>query len=332
MTTLWDTTGTAVVEALGAARAEAGGVARGLVLTLVIVAEESQVAAAERAASVASSAHPCRVLVVVRRQLDAPQPRLDAEVLIGGRLGPGESVVLRMYGRLGLHAESVVLPLLASDSPVVTWWVGDPPDLIGHDPLGVLADRRVTDIANGPEPLDQLRARAHDYVPGDTDLAWSRTTPWRTVLAGALDAVGGEVTSASVTARPGSTSATLLACWLGGRLGLTVPVDESASRGIQAVEMHLDGGQEAGGTTIRLARDGDRSGTLARTGEPDRTMPLPWFDLGDLLAEELRHLDDDPVYAAALARSAGLSSVDGRAKSRTHIWRDPVEAAAGDSA
>jgi glucose-6-phosphate dehydrogenase assembly protein OpcA len=335
MTTLWDTTGTAVVEALGAARAEAGGVARGLVLTLVIVAEESQVAAAERAASVASSAHPCRVLVVVRRQLDAPQPRLDAEVLIGGRLGPGESVVLRMYGRLGLHAESVVLPLLASDSPVVTWWVGDPPDLIGHDPLGVLADRRVTDIANGPEPLDQLRARACGHARGG-DLTphrgWCRPPPGRTVVAGALDAVGGEVTSASVTARPGSTSATLLACWLGGRLGLTVPVDESASRGIQAVEMHLDGGQEAGGTTIRLARDGDRSGTLARTGEPDRTMPLPWFDLGDLLAEELRHLDDDPVYAAALARSAGLSSVDGRAKSRTHIWRDPVEAAAGDSA
>ena len=45
------------------------------------------------------------------------QPRLDAEVLIGGRLGPGESIVMRMYGRLGLHAESVVLPLLAPDAP-----------------------------------------------------------------------------------------------------------------------------------------------------------------------------------------------------------------------
>lgn len=329
MTTLWDTTGTAVVSALATARHEAGGVASGLVLTLVVVAEESQVAEAERAAFVASSAHPCRVLVVVRQQVEAMTPRLDAEVLIGGRLGPGESVVLRMSGRLALHAESVVLPLLASDSPVVTWWVGHPPELIGYDPLGVLADRRVTDVANGPDPRGGLRQRAEDYVPGDTDLAWSRTTPWRTVLAGAFDAVPGDVTAASVTARPGSTSGTLLACWLGGRLGLRVPLVESEGRGIQAVEIALNDGDGDGGTTIRLARDTDRSGTLSRTGEPDRTMPLPWFDVGDLLAEELRRLDADPVYAAALGLSAGLGDLEGDPRKRTHIWRDPTEAAAG---
>ncbi len=328
MTTLWDTTGTAVVRALSEARLEAGGVARGLVLTLVVVADEEQVAEAERAASVASSAHPCRVLIVVRRQVNAAQPRLDAEVLIGGRLGPGESVILRMSGRLGLHAESVVLPLLASDSPVVTWWVGDPPDLIAHDPLGVLADRRVTDIANAADPLAALEQRARDFAPGDTDLAWSRTTPWRAVLAGAFDGVPGTATDASVTARPGSTSGTLLACWLGGRLGIHVPVVEAEGRGIQAIELNLDGGEGAGGTTIALARDGDRSGTLSRTGEPDRTMPLPWFDLGDLLAEELRRLDDDPVYAAALGLSADLGDLADRPRTRTHVWRDPAERSA----
>ncbi len=327
MTTLWDTTGTAVVKALAAARLEAGGVASGLVLTLVVVASEDQVAEAERAAFVASSAHPCRVLVVVRGPVTTAHPRLDAEVLIGGRLGPGEAVILRMTGRLGLHAESVVLPLLASDSPVVTWWLGDPPDLIAHDPLGVLADRRVTDVANAADPLAALSQRAHDFAPGDTDLAWARTTPWRSVLAGAFDGVSGTVTSATVTARPGSTSGTLLACWLGGRLDIDVPVVEAAGRGIQAVELALDGGQEAGGTTIRLARDGDRSGTLSRTGEPDRTMPLPWFDLGDLLAEELRRLDDDPVYAAALGRSANLGDLADRPRTRTHVWRDPAQAA-----
>ncbi len=329
MTTLWDTTGTQVVAALGAARREAGGVASGLVLTLVVVADEQQVTAAERAALVASSAHPCRVLVVVRQHPEAPRPRLDAEVLIGGRLGPGESVVLRMSGRLALHAESVVLPLLAPDAPVVTWWVGDPPDLIAHDPLGVLADRRVTDVANAADPMGALRQRAEDYAPGDTDLAWSRTTPWRAVLAGAFDAVGGTISAASVTARPGSTSGALLGAWLAGRLGVDVAVLEAVGRGIQAIELALDGGVDHGGTTIRLAREGDRSGTLSRTGEPDRVMPLPWFDVGDLLAEELRRLDDDPVYAAALGRSAGLGDLVGRSSTRTHIWRDPVEAAAG---
>ncbi|MDQ1646971.1 MAG: hypothetical protein QOJ50_3155, partial [Cryptosporangiaceae bacterium] len=143
MTTLWDTTGTEVVKALGEARRGAGMVS-GLALTLVVVADEKKVAEAEVAATKAAAAHPCRVLIVVRRQIDAPQPRLDAEISIGGRLGPGEAVVMRMYGRLALHAESVTLPLLAPDVPVVTWWHGEAPERIAYDPLGVFADRRVT--------------------------------------------------------------------------------------------------------------------------------------------------------------------------------------------
>ena len=117
MTTLWDTTGTAVVRALAAERRTGGAVTSGIALTLVVVVDQEDVEEAEEAATVAASRHPMRLLVVVRRQIDAPVPRLDAEVTIGGRLGPGESVVLRMYGRLALHAESVTLPLLAPDAP-----------------------------------------------------------------------------------------------------------------------------------------------------------------------------------------------------------------------
>ena len=109
MTTLWDTTGTAVVKALAAERRTGGAVMSGLALTLVVVVVEKDVVEAEAAATTAASRHPCRLLVVIRRQVDAPVPRLDAEVLIGGRLGPGESVVMRMHGRLALHAESVSL-------------------------------------------------------------------------------------------------------------------------------------------------------------------------------------------------------------------------------
>ena len=136
MTTLWDTTGTAVVKALAAERRTGGAVTSGMALTLVVITEPEDVEEAEEAAALAASRHPMRMLLVVRRQIDAPQPRLDAEVTIGGRLGPGESVVLRMYGRLALHAESVTLPLLAPDAPVVTWWHGAPPERIAYDPLG----------------------------------------------------------------------------------------------------------------------------------------------------------------------------------------------------
>ena len=120
MTTLWDTTGTAVVKALSAERRKAGSVSSGLALTLVVVVEEGRVDEAEQAATRAAAEHPCRLIIVVRRRPGAPEARLDAEVLIGGRLGPGEAAVLRMYGRLALHAESVVLPLLAPVIDVAT--------------------------------------------------------------------------------------------------------------------------------------------------------------------------------------------------------------------
>ncbi len=158
MTTLWDTTGSAVVKELAAQRRTGGAVMSGVALTLVVVADESRVSEAEEAAAAAAELHPCRLLVVVRRQIDAPVPRLDAEVLIGGRLGPGEAVVMRMYGRLGLHAESVVLPLLAADAPVVTWWHESPPARIATDALGVIANRRVTDSSMAEDPLKALSA------------------------------------------------------------------------------------------------------------------------------------------------------------------------------
>ena len=39
--------------------------------------------------------------------------------------------------------------------------------------------------------MNALRVRAADYAPGDTDLAWTRSTPWRAALTSTLDAVAG---------------------------------------------------------------------------------------------------------------------------------------------
>src|SRR4051794_41928579 len=95
MTTLWDTTGSAVVKELAIQRRTGGAVLSGVALTLVVVADESRVTEAEEAATHAAEMHPCRLLVVVRRQIEAPAPRLDAEVVIGGGRRPGGG------GRLG---------------------------------------------------------------------------------------------------------------------------------------------------------------------------------------------------------------------------------------
>ena len=319
MTTLWDTTGSAVVKALSAERRAAGALAFGLALTLVVVVDEKNVAAAENAATAAAAAHPCRLLIVVRRQIDAPHPRLDAEVSIGGRLGPGEAIVMRMSGRLALHAESVVLPLLASDAPVVTWWHDEPPTRIAFDPLGVFADRRVTDCASAPDPLAALRLRAADFEPGDTDLAWTRISGWRTLLAAAFDGRTDRPSSATIEADQADPSAQLFAGWLRGKLSVPVDVAGSGKRGIQAVRVAVADGE------IAVTRADSRAGTITRPGVPPRRLPLRQLDVGDLLAEELRRLDDDAIYAEALSAWSGVPDLTRRSGHREHIWQDPME-------
>ncbi|MDW5328099.1 glucose-6-phosphate dehydrogenase assembly protein OpcA [Plantactinospora sp. KLBMP9567] len=316
---LWDTTGNEVVKALAAERRSAGGVASGMALTLIVVVDEPRVREAEAAVTIASAAHPCRMVVVVRSDIERDRNRLDAEIVVGGRLGPGEAVVTRMYGRLALHAESVVMPLLVPDVPVVTWWHGEPPAEIANDFLGVVADRRITDSAQAADPVETLRQRARDYAPGDTDLAWTRITPWRTLVAGAFDTTeGNRVTSATVVAPHTDPTAALMIGWLKSRLGLH-PHWEHTSEfpRMRSVELRCANGDE-----LVLTRD-DNQATFRRTGQADRQLPLVRRPLGDELAEELRRLDPDQIYAEALGAAAGVAGLDRRPAQRVHIWKDP---------
>ena len=133
-----------------------------MVLTLVIVTDEAAQYDAVRAASEAAREHPMRVLAVITRRPQAAS-RLDAEIRVG-ETGPGEVVLLRMYGALGEHADSVVTPLLMPDTPVVTWWPGNPPDV----PSGRPARRA------GPAP-DHRRGRGR-ASRATAWPAWPRTT------------------------------------------------------------------------------------------------------------------------------------------------------------
>jgi glucose-6-phosphate dehydrogenase assembly protein OpcA len=317
---LWDTTGNEVVKALAAERRSAGGLTSGLALTLIVVVDERRVREAEAAATIAASAHPIRLLVVVRADVTQQRSRLDAEIVVGGRLGPCEAVVTRMQGRLALHAESVAVPLLAPDVPVVTWWQGEVPQRIAYDPLGVVADRRITDVAQSSDPVQALRVRADDYAPGDTDLAWTRLTPWRTLLAGAFDAQRLRVNGCAIVAPPTDPTAPLLGGWLTARLGVRPTFETGTSTIMEAVRLDLEDGGE-----FVLTRDLDRGvAVLRHTGQPDRILPLARRPLGEELAEELRRLDPDQPYANALAAATNESDLSTRAPTRVHIWHDPA--------
>jgi glucose-6-phosphate dehydrogenase assembly protein OpcA len=310
-----------VVQALAAERRTGGGVTSGLALTLVVVMDERDTREVEAAASIAASRHPMRVLSVIRRQIEAPVPRLDAEVEIGGRYGPGESVVLRMYGRLALHAESVTLPLLAPDAPVVTWWYSETPEVIANDPLGVFADRRITNVIRDADPEAALRQRGADYAPGDTDLTWTVITPWRAALASAFDTAPGPARSVIVRGNAKDPSAQLLAGWLSSRLGIDVPVEKAEGKYIVAVAVEFSDGR-----TVQMTNEGYKL-LMRRPGQLDTLQPFPQRTTGDMLAEELRRLDADQPYGEALGAVSGLTGLNDRPAVRTHIWHDPALAA-----
>ena len=271
-----------------------------MVLTLIIVTDEAEQYDAIRAANQAGREHPCRILAVITRKPKG-ESRLDAEIRVG-ETGPGETIVLRMYGPLGQHADSVVAPLLAPDVPVVTWWPDVAPASPKADPLGALAQRRVTDAAASETPRDMLLALAKAYQPGDTDLSWTRSTSWRSLLAATLDQPYPELIRGEVLGEPDNPSADLIAAWLGTRLGIEVPRGESGGPGITEVSFETADGK------VSLSRPDGRNATLAWPGRPERRVALHRRDTPDLIAEELRRLDPDEVYAEtlrALARGAG---------------------------
>jgi len=297
---LTDTTTGAIHEALTQARRRMGGPASGTVLTLIIVTNEAEQYDAVRAANQAGREHPSRILAVIARRPKA-ESRLDAEIRLG-ETGPGETILLRMYGPLGQHADSVVAPLLAPDSPVVTWWPDEAPPAPSGDPLGTVAQRRVTDAAASDEPKEMLLTLAKAYKPGDTDLSWTRATPWRSLLAATLDQPYPALLSGEVLAEPGNPSADLIAAWLAARLGIEVQRGESGGPGITEVGFETSAGK------VALSRPDGRNATLAWPGRPERRVALHRRDTAELVAEDLRRLEPDEVYAEtlrALAAGAG---------------------------
>lgn len=295
---LTETTSSKINQALVSARRAVGTPAIGMVLTLVIVTDEENAYDALKAASDSSREHPSRIIAVIKRVSRSPRSRrdarLDAEVRVGSDSGSGETIVLRLHGELANHAQSVVLPLLLPDAPVVLWWPEDAPSDPAKDPLGALAQRRITDAYSAEAPSAELAVRAQSYTPGDTDLSWTRITPWRSMLAAALDQKPAEVLSATVEGESENPSCELLAMWLADRLDVPVQRTLSGGPGLTAVRMETKDG------TIVLDRPDGSLATLSMEGQPDRAVALKRRETAELLAEELRRLDPDNTYEATV--------------------------------
>lgn len=300
---LSDTTASKINKALVQGRRAIGTPAVGMVLTMVIVTDEENAYDSIKAAEEASHEHPSRTLVVIKRHARTPRDRtrshLDAEVRVGADAGTGETVILRMYGEVSDHADSVVLPLLLPDAPVVVWWPVDAPQNPSKDPLGALAQRRITDLYTTETPLSDLEVRARSYAPGDTDLAWTRLTPWRSMLAAALDQARVPIVSAVVEAEADNPAAELLARWLEARLHVTAERVVTAGPVVTGVRLGTENGE------IVIDRPEGPLATLSLPDQPSRTLALKVRTTSELIAEELRRLDADEMYAIALRGEAG---------------------------
>jgi glucose-6-phosphate dehydrogenase assembly protein OpcA len=295
-----DTTTTAINKKLNAVREQVGAATTGRVLTLIVaIGNDALLDESLGAANIASQEHPSRVIVVVTGGPDAQQPRLDAELRIFGDAGASEVLVLRLHGPLAEHADAVVVPFLLPDIPVVAWWPDTAPASPATDPLGALALRRITDATNAPDPRAAITSRRNGYTAGDTDLSWSRVTYWRALLASALDQPPFEpIRSAVVSGLATEPALDMLAGWLASR------IDGPVRRTVGDLKIELTRDSE----TVSLSRPQEGvTATLRRTGKPEALVPLPRRVTAECLAEDLRRLDPDLIYGAALA---GLEEVE----------------------
>jgi glucose-6-phosphate dehydrogenase assembly protein OpcA len=234
-----------------------------------------------------------RILTLIPKPGKVPA-RLDAQISVGGDQGPGEVAELRLRGELANYANSVAVPLLLPDTPVVAFWPGECPAVPAEDHIGRHAQRRISDAAGVADPIAALRARSLGYRPGDTDLTWARLTPWRSVLASALDQQPLTIERASIWAESENPSAVLLRAWLGMCLQVPVTLIESEGPGITGVSLHAAAGD------ISVSRPDGINAVLSRPGVPDSPIALRRRDYAALVSEELRRLDPDEVYGRVI--------------------------------
>ncbi|MDN6400177.1 MAG: 6-phosphogluconolactonase, partial [Brachybacterium sp.] len=307
ITTLTDTTASAIDKQMIEMRETFGENTIGRVLTLIIIAT-GDVEEPLEAAVAASHEHPARV-IVVDAEPEATSSGLDAEIRVGRDAGAAEVVILRARGDVLWSLDTLVMALLLPDAPIVTWWPENAPSSPVHDVLGSMSQRRITDSAACPDPLGTLKRLRRGYASGDSDLAWSRLTRWRGLVASAYEippvAVPRQI---QVSGSVDNPSVALMAGWLQHALGVDAEVlppedEESDYAGVHSVRLVREDG------VIELTRVDDASIIMKLPGDDTgQHVTMPRRTLPELVTEELRRLDPDEVYGEVLAST--YSSID----------------------
>ena len=296
--TLKNTTSAEVASRIVELRDERGSAALSRVLTLLIcVPDMIDVDNAIEISDAVSREHPCRVIVIVEPESSEGAALLNAQIRVGDAAGLSDIIILEPRGEAASNIDSLVMPLLQSDTPVVTYWPVTPPENPGAHPLGRLAVKRITDSRATQCPMETLSALSRVYTPGDIDLAWAGVTLWRALLAAVAEDFDRLPTSIRVAGNATHPSPFLVAAWLHHQLG--VPVDRIVDREahtITDITFFFDDD-----TTVSLSRSATSSvARLSRPGLEDRSVNLARRSVQDSLMEDLRRLDPDVYYGELL--------------------------------
>ena len=294
--TLKDTSALDIASQLLQIRQEQGGSALGRVLTLIVVVDDLiDVDHAIEISQAASHEHPCRVIVVVEpvQAERSSSPRVNAQIRMGKDEGPSEVIVLEPRGDAGQDLDTLVMPLLLADTPVVTFWPSIPPENPAEHPLGRLAVRRISDSRETDTPIDTLLRLSEVYTPGDTDLAWSGVTLWRALIATMVEGFKSVPTAVTVRGHHTHPSSYLVAAWLADVMGIPSRVDtDPTAQTITGVHFTFDDAEEA--SLTRPA--GSSVAHVKRSGLDPVAVNLPRRSIQDCVMEELRRLDPDLMY------------------------------------
>ena len=223
--------------------------------------------------------HPSRTIVLFPEP-DAPDNRIDARAEVERWEVPDtdrglvtEVVELTLRGSRAQAPASIVEPLLISDLPVFLRWRGEPPwGAPELEQLVEVTDRLIVDSTEWEELPDPYRRLAELFPRcAASDIAWARTSRWRSHLATLWPAIG-EV--GTVRVRGTAAQAWLLCGWLRSRLGREeIALEHEPAERLEAVALD--------GETVPLP-----------PGEP----PTP----SDVLSDELERFTPDPIYEAAV--------------------------------
>lgn len=289
--------------------------ARTAVMTLVAVApaDEQAYGATEVLRSLAGH-HPARI-VLLRPDPDSVA-HLSARTTLYALDNDHhrinfEEVRLDVAGQAALHLDSLVDAFTLSDLPVVVWYVNSIP--VASDPLLAVATAVLVDSRDAPDP-GQLRsllqlARRRTLV----DLSWSRTRPWRELLASMFDPPDRlrwleAVDEVDIAGKAGPRR--LLGGWITAQTGVSprrVRLHDARHVAIQMVCR-----RDAGAARFTVERpEGQRlvSAEAEVPGEPlqHATNVLPDDPMASSLANALTHLDPDPIWERALSAAAAIS-------------------------